>query len=62
MCEITPCYPSSDTKWIADSGESMHMPYRRDIFDVLQPASNDQTVRIADDNILPVAGRDDPSV
>lgn len=42
--------------WIADSGASMHMTFRKDFFHDIQPVSKDRFVRVADDKTLPIAG------
>ena len=43
-------------EWIADSGASKHMTYRRDYFSSLKPLRESYSVKIADDKLLPAIG------
>lgn len=42
--------------WIADSGASMHMTWRREIFQNFNPSETIKHVKIADDKLLPISG------
>ena len=42
--------------WLADSGASNHMTFRRDFFTSLKPLKEKQSVKIADNKMLPIEG------
>ena len=48
---------SDEDIWLADSGASMHMTYRRDFFSTLDTLDETRYVKIADDKVLPAAGK-----
>ncbi|XP_046145938.1 uncharacterized protein LOC123989261 [Osmia bicornis bicornis] len=60
ICDVTAFYSGTSdeeqNEWIADSGASKHMTYRRDYFSSLKPLSEGYFVKIANDKILPAAG------
>ncbi|CAD6208525.1 GSCOCG00010526001-RA-CDS, partial [Cotesia congregata] len=60
ICEVsalnTEDYIQEKDIWIADSGASMHMTWRREIFQNFNPSETIKHVKIADDKLLPISG------
>lgn len=60
VCDVSAFYSrtsdSDQNIWLADSGASMHMTYRREYFSSLQPVKEISSVKIANNKILPVTG------
>nr|CAD7197384.1 unnamed protein product [Timema douglasi] len=60
VCDISAFFSETTDEdksvWLADSGASLHMTFRRDFFSELRPVGKIKLVQIASDMMLPVAG------
>ncbi|CAK9829726.1 Retrovirus-related Pol polyprotein from transposon TNT 1-94 [Anthophora retusa] len=60
VCDISAFFSETtdrdDSVWLADSGASMHMTFRREFFRELGPVKSVRFVKVAGDRVLPVAG------
>ncbi|XP_017882356.1 uncharacterized protein LOC108626275, partial [Ceratina calcarata] len=60
VCDISVFFSETtdddESVWLADSGASMHMTFKRDYFSELGPVKNIRCVKIAGNKLLPVTG------
>lgn len=60
ICDVSSFYSKTTNNdediWLADSGASMHMSFRKDFFSSINPLTEARHVKIADDKTLPVTG------
>lgn len=60
ICDVSAFYSKTTDRdediWLADSGASKHMTFRKDFFTSLNPVSEFRYVKIADDKLLPTEG------